>query len=200
MYTVYSDSLQAETYHNCATSLVHSTSNRETLLSFRLCTQHIITWPPKIKLLRMALNSKWIQTLGFTIARSERTRKGWGLIGLSVACAMQRRMSSRRQAPRALVEQSIGVLEERAQAAPLSVPALCAFIHPPEDVAEVACDVGGDVVADNVARSANAPKSAPVMMMRAWTGWCNHPMMTLGQVWQTCRQKRPAEMGSGPGR
>ena len=41
-------------------SLVHSTSNHETPLSFRLCTQHIITWPPKIKLLRMALNSKWI--------------------------------------------------------------------------------------------------------------------------------------------
>ena len=108
---------------------------------------------------------------------------------------MQRRMSSRRQAPRALVEQSIGVLEERAQAAPLSVPALCALIHPPEDVAEVACDVGEDVVADNVARSANAPKSAPVTMMRARTGWCNYPMMMLGQVWQMVQAKAASRDG-----
>ena len=61
--------------------------------------------------------------------------------------------------PRALVERSLGVLEERAQAAPLSVPALCALIHPPEDVPEAACDVGGDaVVVDNIAHDTNAPK------------------------------------------
>jgi hypothetical protein len=47
--------------------------------------------------------------------------------------------------PRALAKRSLGVPEERAQAAPLSVPALCALIHPPEDVAEAACDVRGDV-------------------------------------------------------
>ena len=51
------------------------------------------------------------------------------------------------------------------------------------------------VVADNVARSANAPKSAPVTMMRARTGWCNHPMMTLGQVWQTVQAKAASRDG-----
>jgi len=65
------------------------------------------------------------------------------------------------QVPQALVDRSLGVLEEQAQAAPLSVPALCALIHPPEDVADAACDVGGEAVGDNVARDADAPKSAP---------------------------------------
>jgi hypothetical protein len=64
------------------------------------------------------------------------------------------------------------------------VPALCALIHLPEDVAEAACNVGGDAVVDNVMCNADAPKSAPAMMMRVRTGWCDHPMMTLGQAWQ----------------
>ncbi|KAJ6632006.1 hypothetical protein B0H10DRAFT_2250693, partial [Mycena sp. CBHHK59/15] len=35
------DSIQAETYYNHATLLVHSTSNKETLLQFKLCQVHI---------------------------------------------------------------------------------------------------------------------------------------------------------------
>ena len=67
----------------------------------------------------------------------------------------------------------------------MHVPTLCALIHPSEDVAETACDVGGDaVVVDNIVHNANVPKSTPATMTRARTGWCNHPMMTLGQVWQ----------------
>src|SRR5258708_2520094 len=33
--------MQAETYHNCATSLVHSTSDHKTLLAYKLCQAHI---------------------------------------------------------------------------------------------------------------------------------------------------------------
>ena len=74
----------------------------------------------------------------------------------------------------------------------MSVPTLCALIHLPEDVAEAACDVGGDAVADNVVCDANVPKSAPVTAMRARTGWCNHPMMTLGQA---CQKNWDLEQG-----
>jgi COP9 signalosome complex subunit 4 len=39
--------VQAETYHNRATSLVHSTSDRETLLSYKLCQARISDYARK---------------------------------------------------------------------------------------------------------------------------------------------------------
>ena len=41
------DSVQAETYHNRATSLIHSTSDRETLLSYKLCQARISDYARK---------------------------------------------------------------------------------------------------------------------------------------------------------
>ena len=39
--------MQAETYHNCATSLVHSTSDHKTLLAYKLCQAHISDYTRK---------------------------------------------------------------------------------------------------------------------------------------------------------
>lgn len=39
--------MQAETYHNRATSLIHSTSDRKTLLSYKLCQARISDYARK---------------------------------------------------------------------------------------------------------------------------------------------------------
>lgn len=39
--------MQAETYHNRATSLIHSTSHRETLLAYKLCQARISDYARK---------------------------------------------------------------------------------------------------------------------------------------------------------
>jgi COP9 signalosome complex subunit 4 len=39
--------VQAETYHNRATSLIHSTSDRKTLLSYKLCQARISDYARK---------------------------------------------------------------------------------------------------------------------------------------------------------
>ena len=39
--------MQAETYHNHATSLIHSTSDRKTLLAYKLCQAHISDYARK---------------------------------------------------------------------------------------------------------------------------------------------------------
>ena len=39
--------MQAETYHNCATSLIHSTSDCKTLLAYKLCQARISNYARK---------------------------------------------------------------------------------------------------------------------------------------------------------
>jgi len=41
------NSVQAETYHNRATSLIHSTSDRKTLLAYKLCHARISDYSRK---------------------------------------------------------------------------------------------------------------------------------------------------------
>ncbi|KAH9999852.1 hypothetical protein BJV77DRAFT_975072 [Russula vinacea] len=75
------DSVQAETYHNRATSLIHSTSDRKTLLSYKLCQARISDYARKF--LEAASRYHELSFIG-EIDEGERTY----MLSAAVTCAV----------------------------------------------------------------------------------------------------------------
>lgn len=113
--------MQAETYHNRATSLIHSTSDRETLLAYKLCQARISDYARKF--LEAASRYHELSFVG-EIDEDERRYMLYVQPTLSSASHLHRRVVGRRRLP-------VLYSHRLAQTAPESYPPFVAMNVPP---------------------------------------------------------------------